>query len=155
MTKKSSGYLEYEGAALSAALLRKANEMGINAGDIADRCGISRPYFSTIMSGQRPWAALGRDKVESVAEFLKVPVLTVFILSGLIKKEDFYYKEKITEQLDVSLRLMREDPKWMAYAPIDAEWEGMRLADKLRIILLYLEVSKQQLIDDFSEALKD
>lgn len=146
--------LEYEGAALSAALLRKANETGLMAGDVAEKCGISRPYFSTIMSGQRSWQSLGRDKIEAIASFLEVPVLTVYLLSGLVKKEDLFYEENITTRLDVHLDSMRKDPNWMGFAPLDEEWKAMDLGARIRVILLYLESSRNSLIRDFSTLLE-
>lgn len=103
----------------------------------ADLLGITTVYWNSLANGHRPIARLPKEKLQRLATFLKVPLIQVYILSGLFEPEDFVIMQHREAELDMMVANMRLHPKWLALAPSPEEWSQYSARTKLLVASLF------------------
>lgn len=106
----------------------------------ADLMGITTVYWNSLANGHRPIARLPKAKLQRLADFLNVPLIQVYILSGHFEPQDFIIMRQHEAELDMMVENMRLHPKWVALAPTVEEWAQMPVRMKLLIASLFEQV---------------
>lgn len=106
----------------------------------ADLMGITPVYWNSLANGHRPIARLPKEKLQRLAEFLGVPLIQIYILSGHFQPEDFIIMQQHEAELDMMVENMRRHPKWVALAPTVEEWASFPMRMKLLVASLFEQV---------------
>lgn len=113
----------------------------------ADLMGITQVYWNSLSNGHRPISRVPKEKLQRLADFLKVPLIQVYILSGHFQVEDFVVMQQHEAELDMMVEQMRRHPKWMALAPTIEEWDAMPSRAKLLIASLFESVVHKSFLE--------
>jgi plasmid maintenance system antidote protein VapI len=62
----------------------------ITHSDLAIHLGVSEIYIEAVLSGARNIVGLTPDILRKLASFLGISIVEIFILSGMLRKEDLY-----------------------------------------------------------------
>lgn len=113
----------------------------------ADLMGITPVYWNSLANGHRPISRVPKEKLRRLAEFLKVPLIQVYILSGHFQAEDFVILQQHEAELDMMVENMRRHPKWIALAPTVEEWASYPMRMKLLVASLFEQVVHKSFLD--------
>lgn len=134
------------GAALAKLVRDEQEKRGLNLAEMAETLGMSKPYLTALLSGDRPLNKLSENYLHAIALFLKLPKAQVYNLAEILLPEDYVHQETIEANLEEILQRIRKDPSWMQMAPPDEEWVNMTMKTKLLISYLYETVSHAKVI---------
>lgn len=73
---------------LSNLIHAKLKMEGLTMADIAANLGISYIYMSSLSNGARKISGLNIEKQRALAEFIGLPMVEFFLLSGMLRQED-------------------------------------------------------------------
>lgn len=134
-----------EGAQLLVMLLQTANDRGMNLREMVDEIGISYGYFSQMRSGKREVRRISDETADRIAEFLRVPRITVLVAAGQVRPEDYYeHPESLERELDASLQFMQKDAHWGPMLP--PEVYGVSVPLKRAIVTAYEQATGRVLL---------
>lgn len=74
---------------LLSVLYRVGAQRGHSVSQIAMYLGVTPGYFAQLQFGIKGVENISRDFADAVAQYLKIPVVLVFILSGKLQARDF------------------------------------------------------------------
>lgn len=137
------------GAALARAIEDHASELGLSQKEVAKRLGFSEPYYALLLSGQRWLGAVSEDKLRKIADFLDLPLLSVYMLAEVIHSEDFFRASSIEDQVEASYATMVKDKRFTTIMPTRKDWEASSLRVRLLCAILYQDVSGKDLLEKF------
>lgn len=145
MTKKK--YIE--GGALIRALLKRAEELGLDKRQLAKAISITYPYLIALCNGNRSVQGIQHEKLRRIAEFLNLTFVQVLMLAEIVKPEDFARDQgdDLERTLDQAIRGMRADTTWGRVAPSEDEWEDLSINAKIGLVMMWERVSNQDLIE--------
>lgn len=128
------------GLLLKSAIKAEIDRRGIQYKEAAKELGITRGYLARLMckSGKLP----SRDhRLRKIAEFLAVPVETVYRMIGIIKASDDQTPPNIEHELEASFRRMQHNCSWSAYVPSLDEWSNLPEKSKLFMSRMFEKIS--------------
>lgn len=102
-----------------------------------EQSGLSVNNMTGIINGNRWVAKCSREIIEKLANFLEIPVLQVFILSGFITTSDMAYTSNIDETVNAIYRSMCKDKRMSFRAPTEAVWNTWPMSAKLSLCMMY------------------
>lgn len=137
------------GAALARAIEDHATELGWSQKEVAQNIGFSEPYYALLLSGQRWFGAVSEDKLRKVADFLDVPLLSVYMLAEVIHSEDFFRASSVEDQVRAAFDVMSKDKRFITLMPTLKDWEQAPLRVRLMCAILYQDVSGKDLLEKF------
>lgn len=73
---------------LVALLIARRAEQGLRMSDLAAKIGITQPYLSQLLSGQRAFSTASVECLRAISIFLNIPPIRVFLLAGLVTQSD-------------------------------------------------------------------
>jgi len=118
-----SGGLDVEelarpGGILLSMLLKRANELGHQLGQMADELGVTYGYISQLRTGLRKTSHISDAFATACALYLGAPRMTVLLASGRVKPEDtFADPAAMISALPHAIELMAKDPKYGPLMP--------------------------------------
>lgn len=137
------------GAALARAIEDHATKLGISQKEVAKRLGFSEAYYALLLSGQRWLGAVSEDKLRKIADFLDIPLLSVYMLAEVIHSEDFFRASSIEDQIEAAYATMAKDKRFTTIMPTRKDWETSSLRVRLLCAILYQDVSGKDLLEKF------
>lgn len=102
-----------------------------------ERSGVSPSIVTAILNGNRWAAKSNRETIEKLSNFLEIPVIQFYILSGFIKPQDVVYTVNIEESLDAIYRMMRNDKRVSFRVPMEDVWKTWDVSAKLSVVMMY------------------
>jgi transcriptional regulator with XRE-family HTH domain len=139
-----------KGALLIAAIYKEIAARGITQTDAAQILGIAKSYLAALLNGTRSLDGLRRQKIEAIANFIRVPPIQVRILAEEIPVKDFFHETTLVGELDVMHERLLNDKAWCAYAPNPELWKNLPLDVKRLVGLLYERVSHEDFLSKAS-----
>lgn len=127
---------EIAGIRLINKIRAKSIELGLQDRYIADMIGVTPIYWYSIANGHRKISSLAKDKLKKIAEFLNIPTVQAMSLADVLDQEDFSLG-RLEDQLEMSIRQMRDDQAWMCWAPTQEEWDTLSVSTRTGIVMLY------------------
>ena len=146
-TKKTAK--DKRGAALARAIDDHTTELGLSQKDVAKKLGFSEPYYALLLSGQRWFGAVSEDKLKKIADFLDLPLLSVYMLAEVIHSEDFFRSSSIEDQIEAAFDVMLKDKRFTTIMPTRKDWNASSLRVRLLCAILYQDVSGKDLLEKF------
>ena len=73
---------------LVALLIARRAEKGLRMADLAAKFGITQPYLSQLLSGQRAFSTASVECLRGISSFLNIPPIRVFLMAGLVTQSD-------------------------------------------------------------------
>jgi len=137
------------GVALARAIEDQATKLGLTQQVVAKRLGFSAPYYALLLSGQRWFGAVAEDKLKKIADFLDMPLLSVYMLAEVIHTEDFYRSSTIEDQVKFAFEVMLKDKRFTYRMPTRTDWDASPLRVRLLCAILYQDVSGKDLLEKF------
>lgn len=134
------------GGALAHRIREAQEKRGFNLGELAGLLGMSKPYLTAILSGDRPIDRLNSHYLDAIASFLSIPKAQVYNLAEILLPEDFVIKENIDDTLDEIHRRIKYDTFWMHLVPPYDEWKTMPIKTKLLIAYMYETIAHEKII---------
>ena len=156
MTKKKSVIVEFSGglsvdeselpgSELLSMLLRQANALGHNLGQMAKQLNVTYPYFAQLRSGKRKISDISDSFANACSLYLGTPRLTILMASGRIKPEDYHSNPNdVIANLPRAIKLILNDPKYGPLVPISLIEGNSRLQHL--IVSLYEDATKTMLL---------
>lgn len=135
------------GAALARAIEDRATALGISQKETSKRLGFSEPYYTLLLSGQRWFGSVEQDKLHKIAEFLDIPLVSVYMLAEIIHSDDFFRATSVESQVDAAFEVMEKDKRFAIALPTRREWEKTPLSVKLFCAILYQDVSGKDFLE--------
>ena len=126
---------------LARALLARIAKVGITKKQAAATLGFSYVHLLSLCKDVRQFAALRREKMASLAEFLGVPLINCYVMAGNFAPSDFVVKASLGDHLGLTLTKLRSDPEWSTFAPTDADWLRWPADARVLMTLLYERMS--------------
>lgn len=81
--------INQEGRALARRLLDKIRKDQVSQSELAVRLGISCGQLSKLLRGRSSFARVSDGVLRAVADYLQMPVVQCFVLSGRLRHADF------------------------------------------------------------------
>ena len=122
-------------ARLMDILVEEADIRGHKPVDLAQHLDIGYVYLTQLIRGKKDPAHLSRQKLASIANYLDVPLIQVYIWSGAIRPEDFVHCGKFKANATSILDKMTAHPDWGGFVPTPAEWK--KLPPKIQTLLVF------------------
>ena len=156
ITKKKSVIVEFSGglsvdelalpgSELLSMLLRQANALGHNLGQMAKQLNVTYAYFAQLRSGKRKISDISGHFASACALYLGTPRLTILMASGRIKPEDYHSNPTdVIANLPRAIKFILDDPKYGPLVPISLIEGNSRL--QYLIISLYEDATKTMLL---------
>ncbi len=137
------------GSALARAIEERASALGMHQKTVAQKLGFSEPYYALLLSGQRWFGSVAEDKLKRIADFLDIPLLSVYMLAEVIYSQDFYRASSIEDQIQFVLSTLSADRRFAAVIPPARDWKNVPLSIRLLVSILYQDVSGKDLMERF------
>lgn len=114
----------------------------------AENHGLSYSMLNSVLHSTR-WVAYSDKKtvVEPLAKLLGIPVVSVYIKSGLLTHQDFILQETLEKRLEDGYEAMLMDQTLLALLPSKEEFNKLPISAQSAIVLLWQTYSKQELLD--------
>ena len=114
----------------------------------AENHGLSYSMLNSVMNSTR-WVAHSDKQtvVEPLARLLGIPVVSVYIKSGLLTHQDFILEETLEKRLEDGYEAMMKDQTLLALLPSKEEFDKLPITAQSAIVLLWQTYSKQELLD--------
>lgn len=114
----------------------------------AENHGLSYSMLNSVLHSTR-WVAYSDKKtvVEPLAKLLGIPVVSVYIKSGLLTHQDFILEETLEKRLEDGYEAMLKDQTLLALLPSKEEFDKLPITAQSAIVLLWQTYSKQELLD--------
>lgn len=125
------------GMALINALKRHCLELKTTPDEVAEQLGYHPRYMSILMRGQRWIGSVGHDKLKLLATFLDIPLVTVYVMAGVLDPKDFVHHSTLASTLEMGYRKLSDSKVIAAHVPSRDIWEQTPDEVKLLCILLY------------------
>lgn len=135
------------GQKLVRAVLSRASELQISQSELAQMLGYTDSYWRVIARGGRWIGTVGEEKLRLIADFLQLPLLSVYVLAEILKPRDFVYQPSLEKIFADTLSKLQSQPTLSAFAPDDQEWNQTPEASKLLISYLLARLMNEELID--------
>lgn len=78
------------GHPLAALVNQRIEIQGMTVSGLAIQIGFSQSYLSELLSGDKPFNKVDEDRLRSIAVFLELPAVKVFLLAGRLLHDDFF-----------------------------------------------------------------
>jgi len=78
----------YEDKQLPSMIQTALVEMDLDIDDLAIQLGVSRSYIEAVITGARSIVGLTPEIMRKLASFLGISMVELFLLCGLLRKED-------------------------------------------------------------------
>jgi transcriptional regulator with XRE-family HTH domain len=119
------------------------NNKKMSLKEFSEHSQISIEIITAITNGHRSVANSNRETIEKLASVLEIPVLQVFILSGLIKNEDVVYTGNIEETLDFVYKQMSDDVNMATKLPQKTVWDSWPQSAKISFVMMYEAITNK------------
>lgn len=140
---------DLRGAALARAIEQKTAESGMTQKEVARALDISEPYFNLLISGERWFGSVSKEKLSNIANFLDIPIASVYMLAEVLVNEDWITQDSIDYEIENVYKTMQRDKRYTVCMPTPRDWRNTPRGVKLTCVLLYQELSNKQLIEKF------
>ena len=135
------------GLALTEAIATEIANRRITQREAASILGISDSYFNVLMSNKRWWGTVDQHRLMAIAEFLRVPPISVFTLAEIVKSSYYFRQTTIGEEIERALANLKTDPSMTLALPLESSWESCPADIKLLVAILYNQTTKEKLLD--------
>ena len=85
--------------------------------------GVSYSAIVSITNGSRWAGASGKETLERISVLLGVPLVQVYIWSGILGPFDFFTRHTLAAQLDLAYAKMARYPMMMPFCPSKERWD--------------------------------
>lgn len=152
INKKQGKLGDFPGRGLALAEIIKdhCSRLGLSQKKAAAALSLSEPYYTLLISGKRWFGSLDEEKLKRIAEFLDLPLLSIYMLAEIIHPEDFFRSSSFEAQLDLVFESMIKDPRFMTIMPTRENWSSSDLRMKLLCVVLYQDVSTKDFLEKFN-----
>ena len=147
--KKPRNHDEYRGSALARAIEDRAYELKLTQKEIAKRLEMSDAYFTLLLSGDRWFGSLAKEKLANIARFLEMPVISVYMLAEVIVNTDWHGRAPLEEGLNNAYKTMSKDKRYTMCLPPLSEWNKAHISVKMTIVMMYQELSNKHFLSDY------
>lgn len=153
-----------EAPPLMRMLYKKMHEEGMEPPQLARILGISHSYLRSLLNENRATngpRGLDSATIRRAADFLEMPVVTAYVLAGILAPEDFFYKPTLADSVEAAYHDMENNGLWAAFAPSKRTWAKLPKHVKLTIAVLYEQVANKSFLEtavvplDYAEASKN
>lgn len=119
----------------------------LNQGELAKIIGTTPSFITSMFNGLRWVPRSDRRIIESLAEYLQVPLIQIFIWSGFFGPKDLVIKNELPERLKVAYQMMSNDPMVRHMIPPQLEWDQWESKIQLRFVMLYEITAAKALLE--------
>ncbi len=126
---------------LARALLARIAKLGITKKKAAATLGFSYVHLLSLCKDVRQFAAMRRERMVALADFLGVPLIHCYVMAGNFAPSDFVVKAGLGDHLGLALAKLRCEPEWSTFAPTDADWSRWPNDARVLMTLLYERMS--------------
>lgn len=132
---------------LLVLLKKKAFSEDLTLSHLSKKLSVSPSYMSQLQSGQKPIDGVKDEFLRRCAEYLDLPAMTCFIVSGKIRANDFYAsKINLKKSLDRALMCVAENHMSLDSGVSEKQLLQLSQEVKLLIVLLYQSAFSVQLL---------
>lgn len=149
-TEKKEG----RGMQLLDAIENQGAKLGLTIDEVAEKLGFTESYFKTFRRGQRWIGAVGHAKLEKIAEFVQLPLGTVYVMAGVLKPTDFVLKSTLTAKLDEAFQNIKNNPLYGPLAPSSEDWLSTPESVRYLTVLMYERLINEELLDRGERAIR-
>ena len=135
------------GLKLVRAVLARAAELNIAPSDMAEMLGYTDGYWKVIARGGRWIGSVGEDKLRLIADFLEVPLLTVYVMAEILQPRDFVHKPSIEKLIAETYAKLQAHETLSIFAPDAVSWAQTPEPSKLLCVYLLSRLMNEELID--------
>ena len=112
----------------------------------SELAGIPFVTLSGIMNGHRWIARASRETIDKLGEFLEVPVLQIYFMSGFIEPKDAVSTQSLAKTLDAIHQSMVTDQAASYRVPSAAAWAKWPMDAKLCFCMMYEAYTNKRLM---------
>lgn len=135
------------GLKLVRAVLDRAEQLNLQPSEMAEMLGYTDGYWKVIARGGRWIGSVGEDKLRLIADFLHLPLLTVYVLAEILTPKDFVYRPSMEQIFSEAYSKLRNHPTLSVFAPDEGSWEHTPVQSKLLCVYLLARLMNEELID--------
>lgn len=136
-----------ESGTLLSWLMLASSERGMTTVELAKELGVTFGYLVQLRDGIRSEAHISRAFAERCSEFLGLPMISILIAAGVVRRGDFYADAwDLSYRVDRAMAYMRSDHGSELVVPKSLDDAG--LETKLLIIQLYERLTGMLLVPD-------
>jgi len=125
---------------LLETLVREANAKGQQLAALAEELGVTYGYIAQLRNGHRSTENISNKFALNCARYLGVPCITVKLLAGRVRPEDFVLPAELeAKRVEEGLRRLADDPMLGGFVP-PTLWDQPTEVKQL-VLMLFQEVS--------------
>jgi hypothetical protein len=135
------------GLKLVKAILDRATLLNLDPSDIAEMLDYTDSYWKVIARGGRWIGSIGEDKLRLIADFLELPLLTVYVLAEIFNPRDFVYRPSLEQIFSETYARLKSHGTLSVFAPSEAAWNDSPEETKLLCVYLLSRLMYDEMID--------
>jgi hypothetical protein len=135
------------GLKLVKAVLDRASQLNMDPSEMADVLGYTDSYWKVIARGGRWIGSVGEDKLRLIADFLQLPLLTVYVLAEILNPRDFVYRPSLEKVFAETYQRLKSHGTLAVFAPSEDAWNKSPEETKLLCVYLLSRLMNDELID--------
>jgi hypothetical protein len=135
------------GLKLVKAVLDRASQLNLEPSEMAEMLGYTDSYWKVIARGGRWIGSVGEDKLRLIADFLQLPLLTVYVLAEILNPRDFVYRPSLEKIFSETYERLKGHGTLGVFAPSEASWNDSPEETKLLCVYLLSRLMNDELID--------
>lgn len=129
---------DFVGRPLTELLRSRMRQDGLSFAQLAKRLRVGQSYLSQLLSGAKPLSSVSDSFLRACSEYLAVPVVYVFLLSGRLQYRDFFAAPATMEMhILTALGVISRSSIAMEAALGEETLLGLPKAAQVLVILLY------------------
>lgn len=107
------------GRVLASRLRERMYEQDHRVKDVAEILGISPAYLSQLLAGDRHFSSVSDQLIRRIADYLRLPPITCFVLAGRFKTDDFLVPDAESDRLRARALRFVSDSSFAVEARVD------------------------------------
>ncbi|WP_341645929.1 helix-turn-helix domain-containing protein [Thauera sp. SDU_THAU2] len=135
------------GRVLASRLRERMYQQDQKVKDVAEIFAISPAYFSQLLAGDRSFSSVSDQLIRRIADYLRLPPITCFVLAGRFKADDFLVSDAESDRLFSRALRFVSDSSFAVEARVDYQMLQRAPVELQRLVLsLYQTATNAKLI---------
>lgn len=135
------------GHPLVALLVQGMDARDMTVSELASEIGLSQSYLSELLREDKSFSKVDMSRLRSIAVFLELPAVSVFMLAGKLLHEDFLGKPHvISEQLQSGMRRVAQSSYGLKTSVSESMLERLPVEVKTLLAVIFQAATGESLI---------
>lgn len=125
------------GMTLIRAIRKRGVELGLDDRQLAEHLGYTQKYFNLLIRGERWIGTVGDEKLKALGQFIDYPLVTVYVMAGILNSKDFTHHATLEGQLEQGYIKLQDHKTLGTFVPEPDIWNATPVESRLLSVILF------------------